>query len=435
MSARRQPAARTESGFTLLEIMISMAIFTVLGTMVVYFMRQSLSIFYTGTRESAMLDRMDTVLPQVRSDLQGLIIPSNFDAPPPVPTQEELDRAGRDKPPAPPPVLVRVRSGFIYLLQVGDEAYKRYPCPYIAFVIADAGEWSNKHKRRAGEEPTQGKKLDALTPSTVISGDRDTVYLPTGGLTEVCWIAVPTAAMGTNDGPSYPAVMTLYRGFRTPIGDPEKSLLVPENLDTPAKIKKACRPVAEGLLHFGALWRRVFATSWDESFSAGVGETSPYVGRTWDSTRALDKEWPLHRGKESLTDPSDDIFPAFVMLEATLANATQFGPGRGEFRLREPVAPDAVRIKVTNTDPLLVTNLGKQRFIKIGSEWLEYTLNDVDYTKNEVRVRRGRRGTKATAHQADSWCYVGLPAKLEIRLPVYRDHFVKRDAGSIYGGN
>lgn len=420
---------RQQSGFTLLEILISMAIFTVLGTMVVFFMRQSLNIFYAGTRESAMLDRMDTVLPQVRDDLMGIAIPDNFDPPRPSPTQDVLDRMGRAKPPPPPAVDVRLRSGFINLTQVNDPKFKQYPCPYIAFVITDAGEWSNKLKRRAGETPVAGGKQDALTPASVIAGDRTSVYLPTGGRTEICWIAVPTAAMTDDGGPSYPAILTLYRGFRSPIGHPEKSLLDPANLDTPAEIKKACTPVAEGLLHFGAVWRRVFATDWETSLSTGVGETSAYVGRMWDSTRALDKDWPLHRGKESLPDPSDDIFPAFVKLEATLAGSSQFGPGRGELRLRENVPADALRIKVTDTDPLLATNLGKRRFLKIGSEWMEYSLADVDYIKNEVRVRRARRGTKAAVHVADSWCYVGLPAHLEVRLPVYRDRFVKRKEG------
>ena len=43
---------------------IAMSLFVMLGGMVVVFLRQSLDIFYTGTRESAQLDRQDTVLPQ-----------------------------------------------------------------------------------------------------------------------------------------------------------------------------------------------------------------------------------------------------------------------------------------------------------------------------------------------------------------------------------
>ena len=42
-------ADASRRGFTLLELILSMAIFTVLGTLVVYMMRQGLEIFTTGT--------------------------------------------------------------------------------------------------------------------------------------------------------------------------------------------------------------------------------------------------------------------------------------------------------------------------------------------------------------------------------------------------
>ena len=81
---RSQHALRSR-GFTLLEILIAMSIFVMLGSMVVVFMRQSLDIFYTGTRESAQLDRQDSVLPQVRADLANVALPASFQAPVPPP--------------------------------------------------------------------------------------------------------------------------------------------------------------------------------------------------------------------------------------------------------------------------------------------------------------------------------------------------------------
>ena len=421
---------RADRGFSLLEILIAMAIFSVLGTMVVFFLRQSLDIFYTGTRESAQLDRQDSVLPQIRVDLSSLVLPPSFQAPAPPPDDAVLDRRGQAKPPPPPPVWVRVRAGYLKLKQVTIEGYKDYPCPYFAFVVADAGEWSSRLKRRAGETPVQGKELQALTPKTVREGDKDTRYLPTGGLTEVVWIAVPEAVMrdeGDMDRVSFPGILTLYRGYRTPIGHPEKSLLLPESLDTPAKIKASCTKIADGLVHFGATWRRVFAENWDTELGIGLGEKAPYVGPIWDSTRALDKDWPLHKGPQSLGDPSDDIFPAFVRLEATLAALTQFGPGRGELRLQEGCTVDQTEIVVGNTDLLMQPNLGKERWIKIDREWMQYEVRDVDYTTGKVRVRRGMRGTKKEPHSAGDWCYIGTVSTLEMRLPMFRDTYVLRE--------
>jgi prepilin-type N-terminal cleavage/methylation domain-containing protein len=418
-----------QRGFTLLEILIAMAIFAMLGSMIVVFLRQSLDIFYVGTRESQQLDRQDSVLPQVRADFASIALPASFQAPAPPPSQDELDRRGSVKPPPPGAVLQRLRAGFVKLKQVGGTTFKDFPVYYIACVVADANEGADRLRRRAGEVPAKGNDLKDLTPKTVIEGDKDTRYKATGGHTEVLWIAVPAAVMRAAGevGPDYPAILTLYRGFRSPIGTPGKSLLMPENFDTPAEIKAACRPIAEGLLHFGARWRRVFAKSWELNLAIGYGERAPYVGPVWDSTRALEQSWSLHKGPDSLGDPSDDIFPPFVRLEATLAINSPFGPGRGEFSLREGCSADETMLNVGNTDLLLQPSLGKDRWMKVDNEWMHYEVRDVDYAKGRIRVRRAMRGTKKVAHDASAWCYVGTPATLEMRLPVFHDGFVVRE--------
>lgn len=419
-----------DAGFTLLEILMAMAIFTVLGTMLVWFMRTSLTIFTSGMRESDLMDRADTVLPRIRDDLRNQTVPDNFDPPAIPPSGDAL--AGRDPPPAQPAEVVRLRAGFIKMRDTGDPLFKDLTCYALALVVSDGGEWSNPLKLRAGEVPVKGAELKALTPESVTSGDRDTRYLPTGGLMEIVWIAVPQDVM---DPPAkgvtrHPAILSLYRGFRTPIGDPEKSLLIPENLDSPAKIKKACRLVAEGLVHFGAVWRRTFATSWDLEEGIGLGETSPYVGPVWDSTRALDKEWPLFRGEASLSDPSDDIFPAFVRLESTLVTPSQFGHGRGELTLLGDLGTGTIEIPVNETDTLLGLDFGKDRWLKIDAEWMRYGVTDVDHIKRVVRVRRGMRGTKKTGHSSGAWIYVGQPSNLEVKMPVPRDRSMQLEGAS-----
>ena len=427
---RRTPPRNDAGGFTLLEILIAMSIFTVLGTMMVWFMSTSLDIFSRGMKESDLMDRADTILPRVRADLNSLIIPDNFDPPLTPPSADALD--GRTPPPPPPPVLVRLRSGFIKLQRTGDPAFKDYPCPYFAFVVADASEWSDRLKRRAGEIPTKDAGLKPLSPETLAAGNRDSHYLPTGGLTEICWIAVPQDVMNPpgKGMPRYPALLSLYRGFRTPVGHPEKSLLLPENLDSPEKIKTACRLVAEGLVHFGAIWRRAFAKDWGYEEGIGLGETAGYVGPRWDSTRALDKEWSLFRSRTSLGDPSDDIFPAFVRLEATLAPpSSQFGHGPGEMMLTRTLSTDTTDVEISDPDVVMALNLGKERWLKIDAEWMQYDRADVDYEKRTVRVRRGMRGTTKTSHASGAWVYVGMPNDLQMRLPVFRDRALQVERG------
>ena len=75
-----------------------------------------------------------------------------------------------------PPVWERMRSAFIKLQRVSDAEFKDHRCPYFAFVVADASEWNDPHKRRAGEEPRAKGDQKALTPATIRDGDKDSRY-------------------------------------------------------------------------------------------------------------------------------------------------------------------------------------------------------------------------------------------------------------------
>lgn len=413
-------------GFTILELLIAMAIFSVLGTMVVYFMQNSLDIFYTGTRESAQLDRMDTVVPQVIDDLRGIYVGDDWRQPY-TPSEEMLLGSNTAPPPPPPPVAVRLRAGYVFLQAPrvsgaeGGTAQPELACPFFAFVVADAAEWSHKLKRKAGETPAEGAV--AMTPA---SESPDARYLATGGLMEVLWIAVPRE--------DEPGILDLYRGWRAPIGDPDKTLLDPRNFNTREKIAAACRVREKGLLHFGVTWRRVFATSWDAGGALGdSSETVPYVGPAWDSTRAFnlakeDPNWraPLMLGPSSLPDPSDDIFPAFVRIEVALAARGKYSDTRGDVDLMVGLGESDTRLTVSDPDRLLGSDLGTTRYLKIGTEWLEYDVGGVDPITREIRVRRGVRGTKALAHRAGAKVFAGDSARTELRLPVYRDRYAVR---------
>lgn len=402
-------------GFTMIELIVAMAIFTMLGSMVIFLMRRGIDIFEQGTAESAAYDRMDTVLPLVEQDLRAIRIVIDTDPPPLRRDPTGIRNPVKRMPP--PPVLIRLRSAFIPLkkdLPEGD-ARRGYLMPWFC-MIADMSEGLDPI---LGNLPAGfGEDVKDVTPETVALADDKTRFLPSGGLFEVCYIAVP-------ENPNFPSILTLYRGFRAPIGHPEHSLLLPGNLDTIAKIKKACRPVATGLTHFGITWRRVFASSWEpDTLRQGPGGSlTKYVGPVWDSTRGVDKGWAMFVGKESLADPSDDVFPAFVRLEVVLANPTRFGFGRGDTRLRTAVGKTASEIQLANVDKLLAPGLGRDRYLKIGTEWMRYRTVGVDYEKRTVRVERGMRGSKAVGHVGDEWVYLGLSSSSELKLPVYKDRF------------
>jgi len=345
-------------------------------------------------------------------DLETLALPAVFDPPPPPPSEEERLAGAVYRPP--PPVDVRLRAGPIRLRDVPEGALKDVPCFYAAWVSDVSGDRSDPFLRRAGERPGPGQR--PLTPAEVDRADVEAAYLATGGLRELCWIAVP-------EDPARPALLTLYRGWRSPVGG-EKTLLDPGNLDTLAEIREACRPVATDVLHLGARWRRVFASSF-EATTGPVGEREPYVGEVWDSTRALDRGFPLFRAPESLVDPSDDVFPAWARLELTLVGPSTAGPGRGETALRDDASSDADAIVVEDPVPLVGPG-PEDRWIKVDAEWMRYRTSRVDVATGKVYVERGLRGTARVLHAAGAEVYHGLTSDATVRL-LHRDRFARRE--------
>ncbi len=410
----RASTQRSERGFTMLELIIAMAIFTLLGTMVIMMMRQSLDIFYQGIKEDALFNRMDTALPVVAEDIESIYIGDEFDPPPPPLTEEqrlELDRMGQKERPRGKPSVVRMRSGTIILQQQPEGPLKDYPMRWFA-LIADRTGRVDPILVKAGNYA--GPEAVDYTPKTAKAYqlDRSIRFKATGGLMEVCYIAVPDER--------FPELLSLYRGYRAPIGDPKHSLLIPENLDTIEEIKERCTLVARGLLYFNVTWRRIHATSWEEDATA-VGQDAPYVGSIWDSTRAIDKTFPLYAGADSLVDPSDDVFPGFVRLQLSLSPGGNAGYGKGELTLESGIGPDDTELSVSDPQKLL-QGRGNERYLKIGTEWMSYGPRDVNTQKKTVRVDRGARGTTKQSHDA-GWIHVGMDAAQEIKMPVYRDSY------------
>jgi hypothetical protein len=398
----------------MLELLVAMSIFSILGAMTIFLMNRGLDIFQKGTKESNTRDKQGTVLPFIEEDLKAVMVVQDADAPPPPPEEDDLNRVARESLP-PPRVDIRLRAGILNLTGEPDGPLKGYPMYWFAAVLDISG---GIDPMIANLPTGNDEAAKFITPESVENRTADTIFKPTGGMVEVLYIAAPTDA-------TKPAMLTLFRGFRSPIGHPEDSLLDPSNFDTLAEINKVCRPMAEGVLHFGAIWRRVFATSWElETSPVGrAGGGTRYVGPMWDSTRGADKTFALFAGKQSLVDPSDDIFPAFVRLEITLASSGSLGYGQGELSLQEAVDDSTGLLSIDDPDILLRPGLGRDRWLKVEGEWMSYTTSGVDYVKKMVRVQRGQRGTKKASHPSGSWVHVGESAQREVRLPVFKDRF------------
>lgn len=404
------------AGFTILEMLVAMAMFSVLGVAVVSLLSQGLNLFSEGTADTSMQDRLQAILPPIREDLAAMKPVETPEVPPP-PPPAIVDPNALPFTTEPVPPAIRLRSGTIKLTDLpADQAV---PLPYVAFVRSNAREAEDPILRDAGTAgASSGVPLRSYDPSAVDSGTTGNLLAP-GGLLEVVWIAVP-------DDPEQPGILTLYRLFRAPVGGP-KTLLDPVNFDSLAKIRAAGRPVHEGVLHFGVTFRNVFARSWEDGVGRGsVDDGEPYVGRVWDSTRALDPKFPLvsRDPKGSVENVRDDVFPSMVRLEVVLATPGPFGFGRGETTLAAGMGREERRALLGNVD-LLYKPGPDERWLKVGTEWMSTTLSGVDYAGRAVVVTRAGRGSAAVEHKEGDPVYVGQGVSVDVPL-LFKDRYARR---------
>lgn len=421
-SIRFLPSAHGDSsrGFTMMELLMAMAIFSMLGLTVVILMRQAMTVFTSGTRGGLLQDRMATTIPQIEHSLKLVSLPASFD-PPRAPPTEEDEMAEVEYTP-PPPVRTRLRSTYVVMRDTPEGPLKGLPCYFGAWVEDISGKRGDPLLRLAGDRT--GPDLRDIAPEEIDQATEDTMFKPSGGAREVCYVAVP-------EDPDHPAILTLYRGWRSPVGG-EETLLEPENLDTLEKVRRRCRKITQGVLHFGITWRRVFAENWDPT-SGRVGETEPFVGPIWDSTRALDKTFALYKDETSLGDPSDDIFPAWARLQITLAAPSAVGYKRGETYLADSVGAEVQTIRVANARAITAPG-PNDRYLKVDGEWMRYRVSGVNAALGSVRVERGVRNTLAAPHDAEADVYVGLGESRDLRL-LFRDRYARKTKRARSGGN
>lgn len=410
---------RRATGFTLLELLVAMAMFAVLGTAVVALLAQGLNIFSEGTSETSMQDRLQAVLPGIREDVASMQPPESSGVPPPMGSAVGAGggSAAGSAAPAPEPPANRLRSGRVKLTDLPPEVPPAY---YVGFTRTNARESEDPQLREAGSTAgSAGVEMRAYEPATVDSGVVGDMLVP-GGLLEVVWIAVP-------EDPERPGILTLYRLFRAPAGGP-KSILDPKAFDALSKVRALGRPAQQGVLDFRVTFRNVFATTWDTGgMRAGrVPDGEPYVGDTWDSTRALDEKCPLYRSRDSLADVRDDVFPSMARIELTLATPGAYGFTRGDTSLLESVA-GADGTHVTLAEPRLLLRPGpSERWFKVDAEWMETTYEQVNLEEHRVAARRGQRGTVARDHAADAPVYVGTSVATDVSIVVFKDKYVRR---------
>jgi prepilin-type N-terminal cleavage/methylation domain-containing protein len=193
IAARHASPVRREAGFTILEMLVAMAMFSVLGIAIVSLLSQGLSLFSEGTADTSMQDRLSAALPPIREDLAAMKPVEPPEVPPP-PPPAIVDPSAQEPPSTEPvPPAVRLRSGTIKLSDL--PADKAVPLPYVAFVRSNARESEDAILRDAGTAgATSGLPLRAYDPAAVDSG-----------VTGTCW---PRAGSSRSSGSPCPTTRT-----------------------------------------------------------------------------------------------------------------------------------------------------------------------------------------------------------------------------------
>ena len=398
--------------FTLLEIMIAMSLFTLIGFSVVLLMGSGVDLWLTGTRGSQTEDRKEMSLPRLEDDLRMVRIPASRDR---VPADLKKDRKQEEMVALVPEN--RFVSGYV-VYKFGD---KEVPCRFLAFVrsIEGLGE-IEVYARRAGTNAKGDAYIDGTNDEQEFKENK---HRATRGEAEVLWIWLP-------DG-DRPGLGTVYRAFRSPVGGPG-TLLDPKNYEDRGKLMREIKPqpVFQDVLMFDLLFWTQFTTTWEyndgdpriisrvqseEELKKGVPSCGP--SRVWDSTRGLFSTGPnafkLNRTKKSANFAGDDIWPRAVRVEFALKEQ--------ESELKADLAASAPSFSVY--DPDFATGLGMlyDVLFKVGPEWVRVQERDRLDADTFILSRRGMRGTVAIHHPAETPVYFGRVFDVTVRMPAFRD--------------
>lgn len=388
------------AGYSLTELLMAMGLFSLLGVGLVALLSRASDFLTTGQSGAATMDALQTFAESFSADVETLY------------TAADTETGLPD---------VRMYSDHVGCDLDGDEKDDAR-IQRLFFTRLIPREATNPLTRGAGTVVG----AEAVLDQDGDAAEADEAKLrATGGLMEVFWAAVP-------DDKDDPALTTLYRGFRSPIGG-EQSLFPTGSANDPSQLPETrgpvtreqitavARPVLTGVLHFGVqFWSRKTKT-WDTDETPRNG--GPLF--TWDSTRGIMQSmgrgsryegFYLARGSESAADPTDDTYPRrmrVTLVVEQVGNTTDIG------FLAADLSADAKYIDLQDAQFVPAADTS-ERFVKIGAEWIEFTGIEGNTLTGCVR---GARGTATSAHEAGSIVHHGRTVVREYTVATFRDTY------------
>lgn len=356
-------------GFTLVELMVAMAIFIALGTALVTMLYAAADAWRAGERRRIVYERAQEALMMLELDLTAVF--SQEPVPEGVPMARFFcERTGDG-----------YKLSFVRTFEAGPERA-------FTFFAGSKGAGGLRYTERFAGDPSQ--------------------LAPIGGLLGVSYFL--------KDGELRRAVS----------GPPEPPRADPQGVRLTATGEGEC--IARNVLYLGfRFWTQYTSsweapppdvrslrfksargpeTVWDSTRGAGIGDIDPQTGRM--------RPFALARGPESLADPSDDVFPEIVEVTLVL-EPDERRAVRTE--LVEPLSEAGSVASVASTKGFDDPSFGSN-WLLIGSEWVRYSEKT---PRAFILSARGGRGTARTSHGIGTYVRAGTTFVKRIYIPSFRE--------------
>jgi len=320
---------RFRRGFTLIELIVAVGIFTLLGLMLVMTLRTAIGAWQRGEQSRELYESARVITRALSRDLEAAY-PQKM--------------AAEQRPD------IRFWSDY--------DANQKQRLMFVRTLGAD-------ERNVASWQAGSGTPAQGYTDMYTRHGDMKKNLRALGGLCEVVYLMDPEAGS-----------FTLYRGIRAPIGF-KGSLLDPSNLASRAQVKAACHPLSTDVLYIRYSFWGFQTTSWD---TGGRYET------IWDSTRGINEDFS-YRLAGSASNWSDDIWPFKVRIVMTLRGEGKRGI---EAFLSKKLSAKAKKIHLSNANVFPDPESGNA-FVLIDKEWISYSAKENGVLLVKKRGVRGTK--------------------------------------------
>ncbi len=359
-----RPRGRARA-FTLVEVLVSIGIFVIMGASLVTLWSLGLGMWGRGERRRKTYEQAQSVLAQFALDLETAYTRE--------PVRQGLPTARffctRDK-------TGMQRLSFVRTFETGPERAYTY------------------HAAGKGEKYTDGFTGDG-TSLGAIGGVLGVTYFRTGRDLRRATLGPPSSAKGSPHSAtgSQPGEVIsancLYLGFRF-----WSQYTTTWNEPTGESRTRRARPWPE--------------TVWDSTRGAGVIETDDPSGKA--------RPFSLARGPLSFAEPFDDVFPEIVEITLVIepdVNRTL----RTELTASASASGSEIRVASTRgfADPS-----AEPTFLLVGDEWVEVSAKR---ERSFSLSGRGLRGTKAVDHEKWTTVRQGTTFVMRVSVPGYRTNW------------